>query len=213
MITEPDVTLTDYGLAVEAGMFAWLLRRGSDPSQPLGRWFVLFFASISAASLAGGTVHGFFLDPTTMGSRILWPATLIAIGGTALAAWGVGAHIQFSARAALWVARAASLEFVFYAGLVMFGAQTFKVAILNYLPPVIFLLMVFVLAFARVGDRAALLGAAGMFLTFAAAAAQQARVALHPHYFTHNAVYHLIQGVALAVVFASARGFARRRPC
>ena len=213
MISEPDVTLTDYGLAIEAVVFAWLLRRRSDPEQPLGRWFVLFFASTSAASLAGGTVHGFFLDPTSTGARILWPAALIAIGGTALAAWGIGAYIQFSAKVALWISRAATLAFASYAGVVMFGTQTFTVAILNYLPPAIFLLVVFVLAHARVGDRTALVGAAGMLLTFVAAASQQARLALHPHYFTHNAVYHLIQGVALVMVFTSARGFVGRRPC
>lgn len=213
MITEPDVTLTDYGLALEAALFAWFVRRGSDPGRPLGRWFVLFFGATSMASLAGGTVHGFFLDPATTGAGILWPATLIAIGGAALAAWGIGAQIQLPPKSARWVSRAAILEFAVYTGVVVFGAQTFAVAILNYLPPAIFLLVAFVLAYVRTGDRATLLGAAGMLLTFVAAGGQQARIALHPRYFTHNAVYHLIQGVALVMVFGSARGFVRRQPC
>ncbi len=213
MIAEPDVTVTDYGLALEAAVFAWLVRRASDPARPLGRWFALFFGATSIASLAGGTVHGFFLDPATTGARVLWPATLIAIGGAALAAWGIGAHIQLSPTSARRVSRAATLEFAAYAAVVVFGAQTFAVAILNYLPPAIFLLVAFVLAWARTGDRAALLGAAGMLLTFVAASVQQARVPLHPLYFTHNAVYHLIQGVALVTVFAGARELVGRQRC
>jgi len=30
-----------------------------------------------------------------------------------------------------------------------------------------------------------------------AAAVQQARIALHPNYFNHNALYHLLQAIAL----------------
>lgn len=213
MMTEPDVALTDYGLAIESGVLAWLIRRGSNPDQRLGRWFVLFFSATSGASLAGGTVHGFCLDPTTTGARILWPVALIAVGGVALAAWGIGAHLQLSADGARWVSRVAALEFAIYAGAVMFGMGTFTVAVLNYLPATTFLLCIFALAYVRLRERAALLGAAGMLLTLVAAGVQQAGVGLHPRYLTHNAFYHLIQAVSLCMVFASARQFVRRRPC
>lgn len=89
MITEPDVALTDYAIAVECTVFVWLLHRGGDPEQPLRRSLMFVFGAISAASLAGGTAHGFFLGPTSTRARVLWPATLIAIGGVTLAAWGL----------------------------------------------------------------------------------------------------------------------------
>jgi hypothetical protein len=83
MMTEPDVALTDYGLAIECALFSYLLyRRGGQ--QPLRGWFVLFFASTGLAAFTGGTVHGFFLDVETKGYAILWPLTLVAIGITAL---------------------------------------------------------------------------------------------------------------------------------
>ncbi len=214
MMTEPDVALTDYGLAIESGVFAWLLiNRGSGRGGPLGRWFVLFFQTTAAASLAGGTVHGFPLDQKTLAARMLWPATLIAIGGAALAAWAIGAYIQFPADGARWISRAAMLEFAIYAGAVMLGSQAFSVAVLNYLPAATFLLFAFALAYMRQRDRGFILGAAAMLLTFVAAGVQLAGIGLHPRYFTHNALYHLIQGVSLVMMFASARRLTGLRPC
>ena len=54
-------------------------------------------------------------------------------------------------------------------------------------------------------------GAWGLGLTFVAAAVQQGRVGLHPRYFNHNALYHLIQGAGLFLVFRGARLATRRR--
>ena len=44
---------------------------------------------------------------------------------------------------------------------------------------------------------------AGIISTFAAAGVQQTGLAMHPIYFNHNALYHLIQGLALFMVFWS----------
>src|SRR2546428_2799167 len=85
-MTEPDVALTDYALALECTVFAYLLQRKEH---------ALFFASAAVASLAGGTVHGFFLDARTLGNAVLWRITLIAIGVTAASAWAIGARVLF----------------------------------------------------------------------------------------------------------------------
>ena len=61
------------------------------------------------------------------------------------------------------------------------------------------------------GMRGVNAGAWGLGLTFVAAAVQQARVGLHPRYFNHNALYHLIQGAGLFLVFRGARLATRRR--
>lgn len=213
MIAEPDVTITDYGLALESGFFAWLLWRERNSEQPLREWFVLFFCATSIASLTGGTVHGFFFDQETTTSNILWSITLIAIGCAALAAWNIGARILLSQKATRWISRAAIMGLAVYVSMVLLGSQAFAVAIINYLPPAIFLLMAFLLTYARTRNRAALLGAGGMLLTFVAAGAQQIGIALHPRYFTHNAVYHVIQGLSLLMMFGCARGYIRRLSC
>ena len=61
LMKEADVTITDYLLALEAFAFAVLIAR-SATGTALQRWFVIFFAATAAASLVGGTVHGFFND-------------------------------------------------------------------------------------------------------------------------------------------------------
>lgn len=59
MITEPDVTLTDYGLALECVLFTYLLHQQGHWRNSIRAWFILFFGSVGLAALAGGTVHGF----------------------------------------------------------------------------------------------------------------------------------------------------------
>ena len=200
-MTEPDVTLTDYALAVECAVFAYLLGRGSAAAGPLRLWWVLFFGSASAASLFGGTVHGFFLDEAILGHRILWPATLIAIGTTALAGWAIGARILCSESVARWVVRAAFAELLVYVGVVLALTQEFRVAVLDYLPAALFLLISTCVAYGRERARSFALVALGLVATFVAAAIQQLGIAVHPVYFNHNALYHALQFAALFAIF------------
>ena len=108
-MTEPDVTLTDYALAVECALFVYILTVWRRPASPVGLWFALLFASLGLASLFGGTVHGFFLDEATVGYQVLWPATMLAIGGAAFAGWLAGATVLLPRRAA-WVGEAMRVE-------------------------------------------------------------------------------------------------------
>ncbi len=204
-MTEPDVTLTDYALALECGLFAVLLWRREARWPPLRTWFVVFYGAIGAATLSGGTVHGFFLDPASTGNRILWPATLLAVGFAALAIWVLGAWILFSGRAARWISAAAALGFVAYAATVLFVSQAFWVAIVYYLPASTFLLVVFLVLYLRTSERRLLPGVAGIALTFVASAIQTLGIAIHPVYFNHNAFYHVVQAVALLLIFLTGR--------
>jgi hypothetical protein len=61
--------------------------------------------------------------------------------------------------------------------------------------------------FMRTHDSATLIGTIGMLLTLVAAGVQHFRISLHPHYFNHNAFYHLLQGIALFMIFVAARHF------
>ncbi len=206
-MTEPDVTLTDYGLALECAAFAVLLFRKATAQPRLRRWFALFFLSIGVAALAGGTVHGFFLDVRTTGRAILWPATMIALGSAALSTWAIGAHIQFSLRVVRLITLCATLVFAVYCALVLFVTRSFSLAIGHYLLGVFFLMIVFSLAYQRTRARPVCLALMGLLLTLVASGLQQGRVGFHPIYFNHNALYHLLQAVALYLIFCGARWF------
>ncbi|HEU5261963.1 MAG TPA: hypothetical protein VFU41_11145 [Gemmatimonadales bacterium] len=195
-MTEPDVALTDYALAIECALFAYLVQR---------REHALFFGSASVASLAGGTVHGYFLDGRMLGNAVLWRITLLAIGVTALSAWAIGARVLFPAPAARRITVAAAAAFAGYSVLTLFITQDFRAAIVFYLPAAVFLLVMLSVAYARARERRMLVAMAGLGLMFVAAAVQQARIALHATYFNHNALYHLIQAVALWLLFLGLR--------
>lgn len=205
-MNDPDVALTDYALALEAGLFAlWVWRRRSGGG--LRPWLVLFFGSTGVASLLGGTVHGFLAD-AGRGHAVLWRAALIAIGATALAGWGLGARLLLPPRFARWVVRLAAAEGLFYAGVVAFVSQEFRLAVLQYLPAALFLLVAFSLRWRRSREAAAALAAGGIVLSFVAAALQQLGIAAHPIWLDHNALYHVVQAAALALIFLGARGLA-----
>ena len=55
-ITEPAVALTDLGLARESGLFVWLLYRLPPKHNQFRAAFMVFFAALGVASLAGAVV-------------------------------------------------------------------------------------------------------------------------------------------------------------
>lgn len=203
-MTEPDVTLTDYFLAAECMVFVGLLWR-QHRATDLRFWFMLFFGSVSAASLFGGTVHGFFLDEQTLGAAILWPATLLATGVTSLSAWAIGAKLLFSQRVAQRVISAALGLYVLFSLVVILVNAEFWVAVVNNLPAILFLLVALVLTYRRTKLTSILPAVAGLGLTLLAAILQQLRVGIHPVYFNHNALYHVIQAVALLLLYFGCR--------
>ena len=152
-------------------------------------------------------MHGFFLEPQTAGQTVLWSATLLAIGVTALSAWVIGGLIQFPEAVAHRILILAAVEFAGYCAVVLLITQVFWVAVVNYLPAAGFLFLVFSLTYRRTWERPVLVGLVGLTLTFVAAGARELGIALHPVYFNHNALYHLIQAVALFMIFWAARWF------
>ena len=204
-MTEPDVTLTDYVLCAECALFAWLIARQPTDLVELRRWTVLFFVFTALAALCGGTVHGFYADENGGIGRVLWKISMLAIGATALAGWAIGAHLLFGdARRDVLLTIAATLT-IAYAAVIVFVTDAFWVAVAGYLPAAAFLFAAFLRAAVRGHMAWAGLGTGGLALSFAAAAIQQFRIALHPVYFNHNALYHLVQAVALALLFMAFR--------
>ena len=204
-MTQVDVSLTDYGLAAECVLFAFIFGRRPLSAFSLSPSFMVFFSSIALAAIAGGTVHGFFLNESSLGHRILWSFTLVVIGITALAGVHVGTALLFTPSMATHVNRVAITGFVAYVDVVVFIRSDFLVAILGYLPSLIFIGIAFLLAHRRHRKLEFLIGFLGVCLMLVASAAQQAKIGIDPRYFNHNALYHLLQAVALFMVFLAAR--------
>jgi len=204
-MTQPDVALTDYGLALECSIFVYLLGSVPGNSRLLRFWFIVYFLSIALAAALGGTVHGFYAEPASVGSRVLWPLTLIAIGITSLAGAGIGAILLFKASTALVVSSAAGVVFFVYCMVILFVWDDFLVAIVDYLPIVLFLGWAFVAACRRTKRPVFMIGFFGLCTMLIATGIQQFGLGIHPHYFNHNAVYHVLQAAALLMIFMVAR--------
>jgi hypothetical protein len=207
-MTEPDVALTDYLLALEATVFAVLVWRG-DVSEHLRLPFTIFFGATAVAAAAGGTVHGFFATGSSMLGVALWRLTLVALGVTALAAWMIGARMLLPEEPAYRVQVLAGILVSVYTVVVAAFYDRFWIAIIHYLPPTLLMLAAFLVATFASGSPSAFAGLVGMVLTLVGAVVQQQKIALHPVYFNHNALYHAIQAVALWLIFVgSASGHA-----
>jgi len=204
-MTEPDVALTDYGVTLECVLLTALLYRDVSGQRGMRRLFAIFFASAAIAALAGGTVHGFFLSEGSIAGAVLWRLALLALGLTSFAAWSIGGRLIFSERAARAIGILAGGEFVLYAVVLLAVDQSYWIAIANYAPAVVFLGSSFLVAYRRMPSRPILAGLVGVALTIVAAVVQRSHIALHPAYFNHNALYHVIQMTALLLIFLAGR--------
>jgi len=187
---EPDVTITDYLLSLMCAIFAWWCWCQRADAW---RWYVMFFITLSLASLFGGTVHGFI--PSGWWSDVLWCGVLLSLGGTAVAMWGIATTLTCrheTTRRVMWVVAVLGL---IYAAVVIGGVREFAVSIVAYLPAAIGMLVAYVRHLQHPGHWQ--WGIVGVLLTFVAAGVQVGQVALHPQWFNHNALYHLIQAIAL----------------
>jgi hypothetical protein len=63
----------------------------------------------------------------------------------------------------------------------------------------------FILTSLKRKEPAFLMGFLGVCTMLFASAAQQRKIEIDPRYFDHNALYHLLQGIALFLVFLAAR--------
>jgi len=200
-LTEIFVSLSDLLIALECALFA-LLIFGNAPRGNLQAWVAVFFASAALAALLGGLAHGFFTDESAPSYRVLWRATMLAIGLSGLTAYVLTIRVLDLCKS--WVLLAV-MAYLVYVWDVFFISDNFRAAVAFYLPATILLLIAFLLRYIRQRQGAALLGAAATAVGLAGAFVQQSGWDLHPIYLDHNTVYHLIQAVSFFGLYSAFR--------
>lgn len=206
---EIDVALTDYGLALLCFVAAYMILGNRSGNRTLALWFSILFSSVGLAAFIGGTVHG-FVHENTLVHAMLWRGTIICIGVSALSAWVIGANIIFSPGTRRIILGLASINFIMYFAYVVLFNQSFGVAVVNYLPAALFLMIVFANAYKRSLNRLALFALIGLISTFIAAGIQQLEISLHTKYFNHNALYHVVQAGGLYLIFLGSRDLVKK---
>lgn len=210
-ISEPTTMVTDYLLAVLAGWLGWRLVTGGREAGEASR--VLWGASLLAMALAaaaGGTAHGFAEHLGTVGGGWVWKLTTYSVGlaGAALLSAAVVARFGGAARLAGLALVVAKLAFYLAW---MSVHDDFLFVILDYAPA----LLAVVLLMALPGRGAPLAGAgwaaAGVGVSFVAAAVQASGLSLHRH-FNHNDLYHVIQLGGIYLLYRGGLLVRDRRP-
>jgi hypothetical protein len=145
-----------------------------------------------------------------LGANFLWRTTLLALGASALAAWNVGVCLMPARSLKQVIMIGDVIMTITYSFVVIVISHSFLVAIVNYLPALVFLTGAFAVFYIRLRKQELLYGIAGLLLMFVAARIQSGGAGLNLAYFNHNAIYHVVQGVALALFFKSALWYVDR---
>ena len=202
---EPDVTLTDYGLALECVVCAVTLGFAPTSRKGLRSAGVCFFVFLGLSAATGGTVHGFCPDEQSPECRLLWQLTLQSIGVAAFSTWVLAAGLLAAGRAGRWLALAAAPQIALYSVMVLVVTQKFWMAFTIYLPAALLLLAGFCRGVWRDGHRFLLVGALGSVTSFTSSFVQFMRIDIDPVYFNHNALAHVVQAVAVVLLLLGIR--------
>lgn len=204
-LLEPDVTLTDFALAIECAVFVAILAATGRWGLPYQTAFMFFFACNGVASFFGGLVHGHYPDRHLGAGGFFWRGSLLAIGASTIAIWAIAARLLYSPEVSEVITAAAIGAFLVYALFLLIRVPPFSWAVIFYLPAVFFMLAAFAVSFSSSGKQEMLYGLAGTILTLAAAMIQRMKIKLHPRYFNHNAFYHVVQAVAFLMILLAAQ--------
>lgn len=202
-IHEADVALTDAGLALLGAWIAWQLWHHPSRGDVQGDG-ARINAALAVAALCGAIYHAAFpAVDGVRGGRSVWIATTTAI------ALATGSMLILAMR--LLVPRLeqrtliAGVLVAAFVGTIAFVDPSYRTVVLFYGPVLLLLLVASVREARRSGHGGWWRIVAGLVLSVVAAGLQQARVALHPVYADHNALYHLVQAVALLVLYRGLR--------
>ncbi len=203
-IPKPDVVFTDLGLAILGAYLGWRLWTARGGGM-LPRTGVVVVGGLASAAFWGAIFHAFFpANTATPAGFMAWIPVALSILVVAAALLELGLRI-LAPRLAPLVRRSIVVTYAAsFAAVVLFVDESFSTIVRFYAPALVFFLIVAVRQAIRTRSAGWWLIAVSFIISGAAALLQQANVSIHPVYFDHNAVYHVLQGVALVLLY---RGF------
>jgi len=200
-IHDPDVVFTDLGLAILAAWLGWRLWARTGP-ETLPRAGVVLLGGLASAAFWGAIFHAFFpADTTTLPGFMAWipvALSILVVGATLLEvslrllAPGLAPPVR-GACVAIYAAA--------FAAVVLLVDESFSSIVRFYVPPLVLFLIAAVRQAIRSASVAWTLIAVAFIVSAGAAVLQQAEVSIHPVYFDHNAVYHVVQAVAVVLLY------------
>jgi hypothetical protein len=206
VIHDPDVVLTDLALALLGAWLGWRLARSPRRGGMTTSGAVIMLALASAA-LWGATFHALFPARTaTRAGFLAWIPVILSILATSATLLDLFFRVTTPrlpplVRRAIVAAYAAA-----FAAVTLLVDASYRTIILFYAPAVVLFLVAATGQAVRTRSAGWTQIAVSLAISIVAAGVQQARLAIHPRYFDHNAVYHVLQGIALVLLYRGFRG-------
>ncbi len=201
-MTQPDVALTDFALALECFVLAFRISRSRVPDVWQRQAFRMLFWSAGAASLVGGLYHGYLLEASARVYGSVWLVIFLAAGLASLACWTIASSVLFARKRSRDVNLIGIVLFLLYLASALVRVRSFVSVLAATGVAGSTLLMAYLVAYRRTRDPLALLGVAAILLVFAGSAIQRSGWDVHP-LFTHDALYHVVLGIALYLIYRS----------
>lgn len=203
MITEPITMLTDYAIAVEGFIFACsLFRKGSLQKRlAISLWSVAF-GWVGLAAALGGTCHGFTFYLTDAIVKLLWYGMLYSLSFASFFMLAATVISTLPWRFQGWFLAGAAIKSWIYLSQAMIHHH-FTYAIADYLSAMIVVLLLETGAmYHKQNLKSAKWIVAGIMVSGIAISIQAVQLTIAA--FTPNDLYHLVQIVALYLLYRGA---------
>jgi len=205
-IHDPDVVLTDLALALLGAYLGWRLAR-SPGRGTMTRSGAVIMGALASAAFWGAVFHAFFPAGTaTRPGFVAWIPVVLSILVVAAALLEVGLRVAAPRLPALPRGAIVAAYAGAFAAVALLVDESYATIVRFYAPTVFLFLVVAGRQAVQSRSMAWALIAVSLAISVVAAALQQARVSIHREHFDHNAVYHVLQGIALVLLY---RGFRR----
>ena len=206
-MNEPATAITDLLLAIECGVLALVAGATATEKHPLRGSTVLLFWSLAVAALLGFITHAFIPNHSTRIFAVLWRTLLLSIAVAGAATCAAAGMMWASLRVQRASVQVSGIALLALGTVIVVNAggwaEGYEIALISYGPAMLWMLFSFSAAFWTGRPGRPVAGAIGVLLSFAAAVAQQSSWRVGP--LDHNALYHMIQAVALILIFVALR--------
>lgn len=213
-LLEPTTAITDWILAIECFFFGHMLfwhhgKISNNQTFKHIKAFGLFFLFIGMGSLFGGIAHGFnYLSESYPLFKYVWVITVLCIGKASFYL-GCAIVLRFFDHLQKIILPMLALKFLIYV-LLAFGIipnsfynngdVSFSLVIMDYAPIQFWFFVMMLFTFLKTKSIHHSTVVSGLLLSFMGSLLQAFKVSPHPM-FNHNDLYHVIQMLALFLVY------------
>ena len=193
-IAEPMTMITDYIVTIYTFVLAILLFINFSYTNHPAVWYLGITLVITGiGALLGGSAHGFKPSISEKQHNFLWKGTTISLGFAAF--FLLLASIKSSSSNSSFITSmnaVAVLQLMIYLYWIR-NHDEFLYVIVNYLFAMILVVILKIYSFITIADQSSIWILGSIIVSIVASGIQAKKIGIHPKYFNHNDLFHVIQ--------------------